>query len=93
MGQFVLAGLGRTADPMRQWVNEVPNDGIILFHDILNFERVLVVSPKALAEVLVHKAYDFKKPPQVAKLLGRIFGIGVLLAEGHDHKIQVSTVQ
>lgn len=88
MGQFVLAGLGRTADPMRQWVNEVPNDGMIRFLDIFNAERIPFVSPKALAEVLVHKSYDFIKPPRFTSLLAEITGIGLLLAEGDEHKVQ-----
>ena len=39
-------------------------------------------------EVLVSKSYDFVKPFQVRFGLGRILGIGVLLAEGDEHKTQ-----
>jgi cytochrome P450 len=55
---------------------------------LFNVERVVPTTPKALAEVLVTKNYDFVKPGQVARGIGRILGVGVLLAEGDEHKIQ-----
>ena len=54
---------------------------------MLNSERVGVVGAGTLAEVLVHKTYDFIKPPQLAKGLGEILGIGLFLAEGEEHKV------
>ena len=38
----------------RGWVDEVPHSGIFKFMDTFNGERVVVVSPAALADVLVH---------------------------------------
>lgn len=55
---------------------------------MLNSERLLILSPKALSEVLTTKCYDFEKPKQVVRGLGRVLGIGVLLAEGEEHKFQ-----
>lgn len=43
--------------------------------------------PKALAEVLVQKNYEFIKPKMMAAGLGRVLGIGVLLAEGDEHTV------
>lgn len=40
------------------------------------------------AEVLVTKNYDFTKPPNFTQGLGRILGIGILLAEGDEHRTQ-----
>ncbi|KAF7555624.1 hypothetical protein G7046_g6516 [Stylonectria norvegica] len=74
--------------PMREWVNEIPNDGIIRYRGLLNQERILVTSPKAIAEVLVTSNYAFEKPAQIKWSIGRILGIGVLLAEGDEHKFQ-----
>lgn len=54
----------------------------------MNQERVLLTSSKAISEVLVTKSYDFVKPPAFRWSLGRILGIGVLLAEGDEHKRQ-----
>ena len=73
---------------MIDWINSVPNDGLIYYTHLFNAERLLVTKPKALAEVLVHKNYDFIKPPQIREGLSRILGgYGVLLAEGEDHKV------
>lgn len=66
----------------------VPNDGIIRYLGALNGERLLITGTKALSEVLVHRNYDFEKPPEVKHFLGRILGVGVLVAEGEQHKIQ-----
>lgn len=66
----------------------VPNDGVIRYLALLNSERLLLTSPKALAEVLVTKNYDFQKPAMMRYGLGRLLGIGVLLAEGEEHKFQ-----
>ena len=66
----------------------MPNNGLIRYLGLLNQERVLVTSPKALAEVLVTKNYHFEKPYQFRYSIGRILGVGVLLAEGDEHKAQ-----
>ena len=55
---------------------------------MFNSERLFITSPKGLGEVLVTKNYDFIKPSHVATGLGRLLGIGVLLAEGDEHKRQ-----
>jgi cytochrome P450 len=54
----------------------------------MNVERLLLTSPKALAEVLVTKNYDFEKSRLLRLNLGRILGVGILLAEGNEHKRQ-----
>lgn len=74
--------------PMRRWVNEIPNDGLIRYRHLFNRDRVLVTSPKALAEVLTTKSYDFVKPSFMRTGIGQLLGVGVLLAEGDDHKTQ-----
>jgi cytochrome P450 len=33
-------------------------------------------------------AYDFVKPPFIARLVGEIAGTGLFFAEGEDHKVQ-----
>jgi hypothetical protein len=50
-------------------------------------ERLLITSPKALGEVLTTKSYNFVKPSQLRLGLGRILGVGLLLAEGNEHKV------
>lgn len=73
--------------PAREWVDTVPNDGLIRYATWFE-HRVLVASPKALAEVLVTKNYDFTKPKQFSRNLGRFLGMGILFAEGDEHKKQ-----
>jgi hypothetical protein len=76
-----------SGEPARTWIETVPNNGLIRYRHLFNRERVLVVSPKALGEVLVTRNYEFIKPPQLRFGLGRILGIGILLAEGDEHKV------
>lgn len=77
-----------SGDPHRKWISEIPNDGLIAYRHLFNRERVLVTSPQALSEVLVQKNYTFIKPPQLQQDIGTILGIGILLAEGDEHKRQ-----
>ena len=54
---------------------------------MFNMERLLITSPRALGEVLATKSYNFVKPQQMRVGLGRILGVGLLLAEGDDHRV------
>jgi cytochrome P450 len=47
-----------------------------------------VTNPKAIGEVLVQRNYEFIKPERVRVGLGRLLGVGILLAEGDEHKRQ-----
>ncbi|CAG8960363.1 hypothetical protein HYFRA_00012437 [Hymenoscyphus fraxineus] len=87
-GHFQAIIASTTGGPMTKWVNEIPNDGLIYYRGLLNVERIILTSPKALAEVLTTNSYDFIRPEQLTTALGRILGVGVLLAEGEEHKFQ-----
>jgi cytochrome P450 len=69
-------------------MNTIPNEGIIRYLGPFNQERLLITTPKGLSEVLTTKSYDFIKPQMLRYSLGRILGIGLLLAEGDEHKLQ-----
>lgn len=73
--------------PLQEWINEVPNNGLIRYRMRFNKEEVLVVNPKGLSEVLVQKSYEFAKPYRLRKGLGRILGVGLIIAEGEEHKV------
>ncbi|TQN74808.1 Cytochrome P450 monooxygenase FUM15 [Colletotrichum shisoi] len=88
MGQYPRIIREPTGVPMMEWVNTIPHEGIIRYRGLFNQERLLITSPKALAEVLVTRNYDFHKPSAVRSSIGRILGVGVLLAEGDEHKFQ-----
>ncbi|ERF74949.1 hypothetical protein EPUS_05157 [Endocarpon pusillum Z07020] len=88
MGQFPAILAEPSGMPMRRWINEVPNNGLIRYTHMFNTERLLITSPKALGEVLTTKSYNFIKPKQLLIGLGRILGVSILLAEGDEHKTQ-----
>lgn len=90
-GQFHVINHDPSGYPFQRWINEIPNEALIYYTFLFNAERILVTSPKALAEVLVHKNYDFIKPKQMVEGLGRILGVGLLLAEGDEHKVSYLT--
>ena len=88
MGQFWRTSGTNTAYPIKEWSETIQNDGLIRYLDFFNGERLVLTKTNTLAEVLVHKTYEFIKPPQLVSGLGRILGIGVFLAEGQEHKTQ-----
>jgi len=88
MGQWKSIVALPTGGPMMNWIDSIPNKGLIRYLGPFNQERLFVTSPKALAEVLVTKNYEFVKPEQFRFSIGRILGVGVLLAEGDEHKAQ-----
>lgn len=90
MGHFWQMMETGPGNALRLWANTVPHHDIIRYLDFFNLERVAIVSPAALADVLVHKCYDFEKPPQLRKGISRILGLGLFLAEGEVHKVSDS---
>ncbi|TGJ79738.1 hypothetical protein E0Z10_g9026 [Xylaria hypoxylon] len=58
--------------------------------EILNLSafdhQVLVTKPRMLADLLVHKPYDFIKPPKLRGLLRHVLGDGLVMVEGDEHK-------
>ena len=87
LGQFPKIASLQTGEPARQWLDEIDHQGLISYLHVFNAERVLLASPDALREVLVTKNYEFTKPKHVRHSIGRILGVGVLLAEGDEHKV------
>ncbi|KAL8381782.1 hypothetical protein RB595_005850 [Gaeumannomyces hyphopodioides] len=87
-GQQARISKEPTGAPMVDWFNSIPNDGLIRYLSILNLERLAPTSAKALQEILVTKNYDFEKPEDFRHTIGRILGVGILLAEGDEHKAQ-----
>lgn len=69
-------------EPNRKAMLEIDNDGLILVRGFLHTNKLIVTSPAALADVLVHKAYDMEKPPWTRGFLRKFLGDGLLVAEG-----------
>jgi hypothetical protein len=86
-GQILEISKLPSGEPMKKWIRDIPNDGLIRYTYFFNIERVLLTSPKALAEVLVSKNYEFVKPSLFHQTIGRLLGNGILFAEGNEHKV------
>ncbi|RPA84155.1 cytochrome P450 [Ascobolus immersus RN42] len=77
-----------TGAPHEKWI-KIPNDGLITYKAIFNTERVSPTTVAAMAEVLVHKAYEFEKPWFMREGVATIIGKnGIFFAEGEQHKFQ-----
>ncbi|CZT15982.1 related to cytochrome P450 monooxygenase [Ramularia collo-cygni] len=78
---------------LRRWVDNVDNAGLIFYRGILHcFPRLLLTTPEALHEVLITHAYDYQKPSPGRILLSRTTGQGLVVVEGHEHKLQRKSV-
>lgn len=88
MGQWFAITGEPSGEPMKRWMNTVPNDGLIRYLGLFNRERILLTKPKALAEVLNTKNYEFQRPQFLLRGIMKILGVGLLLSEGDDHKFQ-----
>ena len=69
-------------------MHEIPNDGFIRYMHFLNRERLLLLSPKTLAEILVVRTRHFAKPDLSKTGIGKILSNGLLLVGVEEHKIQ-----
>lgn len=69
-------------------MTEVPNDGLIAYRSFLNDDRLLLTSPKAIADVLVRKPYHYEKLPEERSIIGRFLGDGLTIVEGKEHQLQ-----
>lgn len=87
-GHFSYISALPTGSPMIEWMSTVPNHGIVRYLGMLNTERLFITSPNALREILMTRNYDFVKPSQLVQGLSRLLGVGLLLAEGDEHKNQ-----
>ncbi|KAI5362760.1 putative cytochrome P450 [Septoria linicola] len=81
-----------TPDQVLTWLEQTPKQlvehGIVRYPGIGGQERVLLVSPEALREVLEVKAYnDFQKPLLNRQRLA-MFGNGLLASDGTEHHMQ-----
>ncbi|KAH0566078.1 hypothetical protein GP486_000516 [Trichoglossum hirsutum] len=72
---------------MANWIQTVPNDGIIRYLDFLNSEVIFPTSAKALGEILTVKSDEFIKPPAINRAVKDFLGSGLLFSEGEDHKV------
>ena len=86
-GQFLKVFNEPNESAHCDWIENIPNNGLIAYRSLFNTERIVPTDPKALAEVLTLKTYEFVKPLFVAATIGRVLGIGILVAEGDEHRV------
>lgn len=89
MGQDIRVSTETAGTSHRLWAETIPNDGLIYYRGAWGDERVLLTSAKALQEVLVTKNYDFDKPRALRDVLSRIIGMGIIVAEGDEHRVSL----
>ena len=70
----------------RKIMMTTPNTGIVRTHGIFHKSRLLITTPEAIADVLVHRTYDFEKPPWTRSFLRKFLGDGLIITEGDAHR-------
>ncbi|KAI1388532.1 cytochrome P450 [Hypoxylon trugodes] len=69
-----------------QAAQETPNDGIVALRG-LSGTRLLVTKPQILVDLLVHRNDEFTKPKNLQRVLRRVVGDGLVIAEGDQHRL------
>jgi cytochrome P450 len=80
-------------DQLAKWCHEIPNEGFIRYHGILNTQKVLVTDPNAVHDIFSTQPYSFIKPPPISKIIRSILGEGIIVVEGDAHKSQKKALQ
>ena len=62
-GQFKRILAEPSGTPQREWINSIPNDGLIYYTTLLNAGRLFITNPHALSEVLTTKVFRLANEP------------------------------
>jgi cytochrome P450 len=65
-------------------MDKYPNDDLLLVNVFQ--DQLLLCKPELLADILVHRSYDFIKPTKPRKFLRQVLGDGLVTVEGDSHK-------
>lgn len=68
-----------------RWIEEIPNNGLIRFHGVLNGERLLITTTAGTRVVHNGDTKDFHRPPAPKAILTRLTGGAIFAAEGREH--------
>jgi cytochrome P450 len=68
-----------------RWIEEIPNDGLIRFHGVLNGERLLITTTAGTRTIHDGDTKDFHRPPAAKAILTRLTGGAIFAAEGREH--------
>jgi hypothetical protein len=80
-------------EPHLKMMKEVENDGLILTRGVFHKDKLIVSTPAALADVLVHKSYDMEKPPWARAFLRKFLGDGLLMTEGDEYDTPIAILE
>jgi hypothetical protein len=72
----------------REWMESMPNDGLIRVKDLFNGDAIVPTTPAMLKAILVDHSYDFVKHEGLTSFLEVAAGTGIFSAEGDEHKFQ-----
>jgi cytochrome P450 len=64
--------------------NDYPDEELL--HISAVEPHLVMTKPRLLADLLVHRAYDFIKPPKISGFLRHVLGDGLIIVEGDQHK-------
>src|SRR5690606_9841796 len=81
-----------TYEQLVEWINQVPNDGLVRYLGFLNAERVLVTTPRGCKEVLQTQGYNYIKLPWALEVMGQIAPHGILVAPPKKHRVRLCAV-
>ncbi|USW54903.1 Putative cytochrome P450 [Septoria linicola] len=71
---------------LEQWMDTIPNTGLIRYYGLWNEERLYAASPAAVTDLLVKQPYHYTKPRLQYVLADNIASKGLLIQEGDIHK-------
>lgn len=72
-------------EPWDKLRNKFPGEELVNVSQMRDI--IAITHPRLLADLLVHRCYDFAKPTKPANFLARIIGWGLILAENDLHKV------
>ncbi|TFK49501.1 cytochrome P450 [Heliocybe sulcata] len=74
-----------SGEQVERWADEYGH--VLKFKFPFSADRLVMLDTKAIHHVLSH-SYDYPKPEQAHRNISRIFGYGLLVVEGEEHKLQ-----
>ncbi|KAJ7596250.1 cytochrome P450 [Mycena floridula] len=83
-GQFPTLIREEPGVPLSRWIEE--HGPAVRLVGPLGIERLLLVSPEALARILATGWADYPRPGYLRKILGFVAGHGLLTVSGNEHK-------
>src|SRR4051812_502603 len=85
VGAIFSTPLGRQ---ITEWMNTIPNDGLLFFRGVLGAEYLVITGSEGLRDVLFTHVYDFEKTSAFRRYTRRFLADGLVVLEGEAHKMR-----